>query len=161
MLERTPAFADSLGSTLAQLGTLARDPDAARSVAKLITTVTTLRPTLETVLPSQTQCNLLPVAFRNAYSAVSVGDTEGAWFSQQQIFNSGQDTQAKEPAPNLHLTPTPHQNTQECEAGNESYVPGQHIGNPAGLQRNATEETTPPAGVPALAARAGLMGTAP
>jgi virulence factor Mce-like protein len=161
VLRRTPAFADSLGSTLAQLGTLARDPNAPRSVRKLITTVTTLGTTLDTVLPAQTQCNLLPLAFRNAYSAVSVGDTAGSWFNQQQILLSEQDQQAKEPAANLHVTPVPHANEQECEAGNEVYAEGQQIGSPAGLQRNTTDTTAPPAGVPALAARAGLVGNVP
>ncbi len=161
VLRRTPAFADSLGDTLGQLGTLARDPNAPRSIRKLITTVTTLRTTLDALLPAQTQCNLLPVAFRNAYSAVSVGDSEGSWFSQQQILLSQQDQQAKAPAANLHLTPTPHENAQECEAGNETYVKGQQIGNPAGLQRNSTDTTAPPAGIPALAARAGLVGEVP
>jgi virulence factor Mce-like protein len=159
VLRRTPAFADGLETTLATLGTVARDPNAPASVQKLITTVTTLKTTLDTLLPAQVQCNLLPVAFRNAYSAVSVGDTAGPWFSQMQILNSTQDQQSKAPSANLHVTPVPNANASECEAGNESYAPGQQIGNPSGLQRNSTAVTTPPTGVPALAAKAGLVGT--
>ncbi|MCW2997085.1 MAG: hypothetical protein JWN65_634 [Solirubrobacterales bacterium] len=159
VLARTPAFADRLGTTLAALGAVSRDPNAPASVKQLITTVRTLGTTLGTILPAQLQCNLLPIGFRNAFSAVSVGDSEGPWFSQQQILNSSQDTQSKAPSANLHVTPVPHANASECEAGNEPYAPGQAIGNPSGLQRNSTEETTPPSGVPALAARAGLVGS--
>ncbi|MCW3016182.1 MAG: hypothetical protein JWO02_3274 [Solirubrobacterales bacterium] len=160
VLKRTPAFADRLGTTMATLGTLSRDPNAPASVKQLITTVTTLKTTLDTLLPAQVQCNLLPVGFRNAFSAVSVGDSEGPWFSQMQIVGSEQDTQHKAPSANLHVTPVPNANANECEAGNEPYAPGQAIGNPTGLQRNSTDTTAQPSGVPALAARAGLVGSA-
>jgi virulence factor Mce-like protein len=160
-LLRTPAFANGLNDVLATLDTVARDPNAPRSVLKLITTVTTLRQTLGALLPAQVQCNVLPVAFRNAASAVSFGDAEGSWFNQQQILGSNQDMQAKTPTANLHATPVPHENAGECEAGNEVYTGAQQIGNPAGLQSNTTDTTAPPPGVPVLAARAGLVGSLP
>lgn len=161
LLARTPAFADRLNTTLKQLGTLSRDPSAQPSVRTLTGTVTTLKQTLDTVLPSQQQCNLLPIAFRNAYSATSVGDTGGSYFNQLQLLNTGQDLQAKAPAPNLHVTPVPHENTGECEAGNEVYKSGQAIGNPAGTQSNVTDTTKPPSAARARGAGAGFIGSTP
>lgn len=159
VLRRAPALADNLGTALAALGRLSRDPSAPAAVKLLTTTVTTLKSTLGTLLPSQLTCNIVPVALHNAYSAVSVGDVAGSWFNFTTLLNSGQDTPAKTVAPNLHNTPTPNENSGECEAGNESYVKGVHIGNPAGQQRAATEATAPPAGVRALGAQAGLLGS--
>ncbi|WP_354701333.1 hypothetical protein DSM112329_01646 [Paraconexibacter sp. AEG42_29] len=159
ILKRTPAVTDRLGTTLAALGSLSRDQNASRSVKKLTTTVTTLKTTLDTLLPAQVTCNLLPVAFRNAASVVGTGDTLGTWFNFTALLVSNQDSQAKAPAANLHNTPSPNANSQECEAGNEPYTPGQMIGNPAGLQRAATDSTSLPAGVRELAVNAGLVGS--
>jgi virulence factor Mce-like protein len=159
ILKRTPALADRLGTSLAALGALSRDPNAARAVRKLTTTVQVLKPTLDTLLPAQVTCNLLPVAFRNAASTIGTGDSSGSWFNFTPILNSTQDSGAREPAANLHNTPTPNANADECEAGNEPYTPGIHIGNPAGLQRAATDTTSAPAAVRDLAAAAGLVGS--
>ena len=159
LLRRTPALADNLGKALAALGALSRDPHSSEAVKQLTTTVTTLKTTLDTILPSQLTCNLLPVAFRNAYSAVSVGDSAGSWFNFTMMTGSTQDTQTKFPSANLHLTPVPNENANECEAGNETYAGKQKIGNPDGLQRNSTATTAPPSGVPALAAKSGLVGS--
>lgn len=159
ILRRTPKLADDLGRALAQLGTVSRDPSTTGSVEKLTTTVRTLKSTLDVLLPAQVSCNLLPIGFRNAYGAVSVGDANGSWFNFTTITGSTQDSQSRFPSENLHLTPTPKANAQECEAGNETYTEGKQIGSPAGLQRGSTESTSPPAGVAALAARAGLVGS--
>lgn len=159
VLKRTPALADGLGDALTQLGALARDENSGRAVKKLTTTVKTLKVTLGTLLPAQVTCNLLPVAFRNAAGVIGTGDATGTWFHFGFVLNSGQDTPSRTPAPNLHNTPIPHENSQECEAGNEPYTGGQFIGNPAGNQRAATEKTTQPPGVAALTKAAGLVGT--
>lgn len=159
ILKRTPALADNLGTTLSALGTLSRDSNTPVVLRQLTTTVTELKPTLDTLLPAQVTCNVLPVAFRNAASVVSVGDNEGSWFNFTLIGGSQQDNTSKFPAANLHLTPSPHENANECEAGNEPYVGTQKIGNPAGDQRNSTAMTSQPPGVAALTAKAGLVGT--
>ncbi|UTI65915.1 MlaD family protein [Paraconexibacter antarcticus] len=159
VLKRTPALADNLRTALAALGTLSRDPSAPNSVKLLTTTVKTLKTTLDTILPSQLQCNLLPVAFRNAFSTVGIGDQTASWFNVTTLLLSGQDTSAGTVAPNLHNTPTPHENADECEAGNEPYVKGVRIGNPTGNQRNSTVETSPPPGVRDLGAGAGFIGS--
>lgn len=159
VLKRTPAFAGGLDTALAQLGTLSRQKDSGRAVKKLTTTVKTLKTTLGTLLPAQVTCNLLPVAFRNAAGVIGTGDGAGTWFHFSFVLNSGQDTAAKEPAPNLHVTPVPNENSQECEAGNETYGPGRFIGNPAGNQRASTADTSQPEGVAALTKAAGLVGS--
>lgn len=160
ILRRTPSLADRLGTALGTLGAVARDPDAARSLRKLTTTVKVLKPTLDTLVPAQVTCNLLPVAFRNAASTIGTGDNHGTWFNFIALLGSSQDSGAREPAANLHDTPTPNANDQECETGNETYTPGIHIGNPAGLQRAATDDTSAPPAVRQLAAAAGLIGSA-
>jgi hypothetical protein len=77
------------------------------------------------------------------------------------VTGTNQAFQSKKPAPDLHLNFYPNEDATECESGNETYGPGQHIGNPPGKQGTAHEETTPPPGVPALARRAGLLVPAP
>ncbi|MCW3039751.1 MAG: hypothetical protein JWM31_1656 [Solirubrobacterales bacterium] len=159
LLRRTPALAKNLDTTLAALGSLSRDPNTPAAVKLLTSTVTSLKPTLDTLLPAQVTCNLLPVAFRNAYGAVSVGDQAGSWFNFTLLTGSTQDSQSRFPSANLHMTPIPHENASECEAGNETYAGTQKIGNPDGTQRAATDTTAQPDGVAALAAKAGLVGT--
>jgi virulence factor Mce-like protein len=159
VLRRTPALADGLGTALDALGRLSRDPSSPASVKLLTTTVKTLKTTLDVLLPSQLTCNLVPVALRNAYSAISVGDTSGAWFNFTTLLLSSQDTPAKVVAPNLHNTPSPNEDAGECEAGNETYVKGVHIGSPTGRQSRSTDTTVPPAGVRELGAKARLLGS--
>jgi hypothetical protein len=161
VLKRTPALAGGLDKALVALGSLSRAPSTSGAVKLLTATVSTLKTTLGAILPSQLQCNLLPLAFRNATSTVSVGDNAGSWLNFTTILNSTQDQSAAKVASNLHNTPTPNENASECEAGNEPYIKGVRIGNPAGDQRNATDSTTAPASARALAATSGLVGSVP
>ena len=156
-LRRTPALARRLGTTLAALNRVARRPSAAGSVRKLITTVTTLVPTLELLLPAQKQCNIGGTWVRNLGGVIDEGDAAGPWINLVLIEGGQQATQSSEPDSQLHLNYYPNENHSECEAGNEPFAPGQAIGNPPGNQSNTTEETRPPAGVRELAERAGLL----
>jgi hypothetical protein len=65
--------------------------------------------------------------------------------------------QSARPASNLSLNPLPHENAQECEAGNETWSGRQQLNNPPGPQSASTRQTVPPPGVRTLAARAGLL----
>ncbi len=73
------------------------------------------------------------------------------------ILNSGQMLHQATPSSDLHVNFYPHENSQECEAGNEPYGPGQQIGNPPGLQPRAVELTSAPAAATRLAQQAGVL----
>ena len=65
----------------------------------------------------------------------SDGDRGGNWIRMGPIIAQGMDTPAHEPYEELHYNAYPHENAQECEAGNEPYTPGrQALGNPEGAQ---------------------------
>jgi hypothetical protein len=66
--------------------------------------------------------------------------------------------QSPKPAANLHLNYYPQQTAGHCTAGNEQYVQGQNIGQPKAFT-SRVPKSSPPAGVLALAKKAGLLGT--
>jgi hypothetical protein len=62
----------------------------------------------------------------------------------------------------MHVNADPIENYQQCQAGNEPYNANtQLLSNPPGVLSNQTALTYPPAGVRALAAKAGLLNTPP
>lgn len=158
----TPTLRRSIGlskrttSLLVSLQEFAEDPLVPRGVKKITEAVTVLRPTLEFLEPTQTQCNYLGLWFRNVASHLSEGDAFGTW--QRFIIisapsgpnNEGgpSSAPANGPNPDNHLHNNPYPNTgapgqpKECEAGNEPYAVGQTvIGNTPGTQSNTTEGT--------------------
>ena len=159
VLRRTAVLTDPLDDVLRTLGTVARDPAAAGSVKKLTNALRQLRPSLRDLLAAQEGCNLLAVNLRNQGDAVSRGDEQGTWLSFLPFIDLQQGIRATAPTPGLHYNPYPHMNRQECEAGNEPFVQGTQIGNPAGLQPNSTEDTAPPQQATARAQAAGLLDT--
>jgi virulence factor Mce-like protein len=161
VLRRTPILTVPLAKVLATLGTIARDPAAAGSVRKLTEALGQLRPSLRTLLAAQAGCNLLAVNLRNQGDAVSRGDQQGTWLSFLPFIDPNQGLRATTPTNGLHYNPYPHMNRRECEAGNEPFLPGTQIGNPAGLQSNHTDDTAPPAGVTERARAAGLLDRIP
>lgn len=130
---------------------------APEALRQLIATMTSLDTSLEVIAPAQTVCNGLGVWTRNTTSSISEGDDLGGWFRMIPVIDTSQIFQQSSPSPNLHVTPYPNQTAQECEAGNEEFVPGRQIGNPPGNQPARTEETSPPAGVRELAEGADLL----
>jgi hypothetical protein len=68
---------------------------------------------------------------------LSEGDAGGNWLRMIPVFEQDEMFPADGPAPGLHVNPYPRQDATECEAGNEPYVPGTQIGNPAGRQEAA------------------------
>jgi virulence factor Mce-like protein len=156
ILRRTPRLARDLRASLTSLDNLARDPAASGAVRKLITTVQILRPVLEYALPAQITCNLLPLALRNLGGVVSDGDAAGTWLSFTPMFDLSQTFQAATFG-QLNNNSYPIENASQCEGGNETYQPGQHIGNPAGNQPARTEMTVIDPTVKALAQQAGLL----
>lgn len=161
VLRRIPSLAPPLITTLNELDRLATKPATAGALRGLIAATPDLTSTLRTLTPSQTVCNIGPIFFRNAGSALSQGDGAGNWLSFTQIIDTNQMFQRAQPSPNLHSNPYPNEDASECEAGNEPFAPGQQIGNPPGQQSTQVDQTSPPPEVTARARRAGLLRTFP
>ena len=135
----------------------AEDPLVKLGVNDLTQTARIANPLLATLAPSQTVCNYWTLLFRNAASLLSEGDTNGTGqrfiiiAAPQGPNNEGSPSSgpANGPASDNYLHANPYPNTaapgqtQECEAGNESYQIGkQVIGNVSGNQGKSTQKTT-------------------
>jgi hypothetical protein len=94
-----------------------------------------------TVAVAQLNCNVAALWMRNLASIGSEGDSGGNWLRMIPVFMSNETTHSSTPAADLHVNYYPHENSTECEAGNEPYAAGQAIGNPAGKQSTAHEVT--------------------
>jgi ABC-type transporter Mla subunit MlaD len=148
VLRRATRLGPDLEALLRAVGTLARDPATGGAVRRLTAVVASLSPTLRFIDPFQTQCNYLGLWTRNASSTISEGDENGTWFRFIPILQTDEFLQRSAPAPQLHATPYGNATPNECETGNEPYLPGRQIGHPASLQPNRTELTAPPPGTP-------------
>jgi hypothetical protein len=139
---------------LRELQTFSEDPMVSRGLKSATGTLTTLRPTLNYLAPTQTQCNYVTEWFRNVSSLLSEGDSNGTW--QRFIIvatpngPNSEGAQASKPAngPTVenHLHTNPYPNTaapgqpKECEAANEPYIAGKTItSNVPGTQAARTE----------------------
>ena len=141
-LDRSQAIAAPLDRTVGTLRTLSRDPDTTGSLQRLTDVVRSLVPTLQHLNPIQTVCNAFGIWTRNVPSVVSEGDATGTWFRFIQMQKRDESEPIAEPAPDLHYYTIPDAGQGgECEAGNESYEPGQRIGRVPGVQPGATEDT--------------------
>jgi virulence factor Mce-like protein len=155
-LPRTVALNQRLTPTFDSLVAFAEDPATTLGIQDLQTTSDILRPTLSSLAPAQTVCNYMTLWFRNIASLLSDGDANGTW--QRFIIvasplgpnNEGGPADKPAAGPNrdnyLHTNPYPNTASpgqpNECEAGNEDYLPGQTvIGNVPGTQSDTTETT--------------------
>jgi len=163
-LARSPQLNRRLEPVFRTLQAFADDPQAPRGVRRLTETVTSLRPTLEYLRPTQTKCNYVTLLLRNGSSLLSEGDAKGTW----QRFNvialdpdnqgrgpNGEGSPSTGPAngggPENFLHSNSYPNTgapgqdDECEAGNEPWLPGRAvIGNVPDAQLGTTELTGAP-----------------
>ena len=154
VLRQTPALNRRLKPLFRELQTFSEDPMVSRGLKAATGTLTALRPTLNYVAPTQTQCNYVTEWFRNVSSLLSEGDANGTW--QRFIIvatpngPNSEGTQASKPANgptvenHLHTNPYPHTaapgQPKECEAGNEPYIVGKTITtNVPGRQPASTE----------------------
>lgn len=155
-LRRSVALNERLQPTFESLVEFAEDPMTALGIADLQTTSDVLRPTLRSLAPAQVTCNYITLLFRNIASLLSDGDRNGTWQRFMVIAapvgpnNEGGPSSAPADGPGRdnHLHSNPYPNAAgpgqplECEAGNETYLPGQTvIGNVPGTQQLATEQT--------------------
>lgn len=157
VLRRVPGFATRLDVTLAALDELARNQGFLQGLIQTTSNLLHLGSVMDLMGNAQIQCNFIGLFARNASSIISRGDRDGSWFNILLVVNRDEMLQTSQPAPNLHSNPFPNMNRQECENGNEPYLPGQQLGNPPGLQSNKTQSTSPPPGVRKLAFDAGLV----
>lgn len=156
-LRRAIALNERLIPTFASLERFATNPATALGISDLQTTSDILAPTIRHLAPAQTVCNYMTLWFRNIASLLSDGDANGTWQRFMVIVapdgpnNEGGPASkpAAGPARDNYLHTNPYPNTaspgqpDECEAGNEEYLPGQVvIGNVPGTQANTTAKTT-------------------
>jgi ABC-type transporter Mla subunit MlaD len=170
VFRKVPELATTLDSAVAAIGKLARDPNSVDAFKLLGTNdlatfgasaFVGLGAILRDVAPAQLACNTAAIWARNFASVLSEGDATGSWLRAGLVVNEPQLFEASTTAGNLHYNYYPNENAHECEAGNEPYSPGQLIGNPPGNQSTKVDNTSPPPGVLARAAAAGLLGSNP
>jgi virulence factor Mce-like protein len=159
-LRRTPAVAKRTRELVATLRTLLRDPSTAGSLRVLTQATEILVPLLGVAVPAQTVCNTFGLAARNFGADRAEGDLYGPFSRTALYISPAQTEQSGTAEPNLHYNPYGVNDETECETGNEPYLPGQHVGSPAGRQPAQTERTRPPAEAGPRARAAGLLGGA-
>ena len=156
VLRRSVELNRRLPPLFESLREFAEDPLARLGVNGLRNTARILNPTIADIAPMQTVCNYMTLWFRNIASHLSEGDLNGTW--QRFIIvsapngpnNEGgaSDAPANGPteANSLHSNRDPNTpgggRENECEAGNEPWLPGRKdIGNVPGNEGLNTEET--------------------
>jgi virulence factor Mce-like protein len=169
VFRRAPELIEPLRRTLGAVDRLAQDP-ASSEAFKLLgnndlasfaaSGFVGLGAILKSAAPGQLSCNLEVPWLTNFSSAISEGDSTGTWLRTVLVFDPSQLLQSKKTSPTLHDNFYPHEDSSECEAGNEPYLAGRQLGNPPGDQ-HGVQETVPPPGVTAEAARAGLITSMP
>jgi virulence factor Mce-like protein len=170
-LQELPGVTSRLGTTLATLGRVSREPATSGALRKLADLVTAGNVSLEHIVPGQVQCNIISLfaqSFGTAYGTVGFGQGPPmAFIGEKHLGSIGESLQNASPSSGIAINGNPHENYQECESGNEIYPyaalpvfngPGKPLlGNPPGLQSNKTLDTYPPEGVHELGRRAGLL----
>jgi hypothetical protein len=156
VLHQTVALNRRLKPLFRELQVFSEDPMVSRGLKAATGTLTALRPTLNYLAPTQTQCNYVTEWFRNVSSLLSEGDVHGTWqrfiiiATPQGPNNEGGPSSAPANGPNsdnyLHSNPYPNTASpgepKECEAGNEPFQAGRKtIGNAPGTQPASTEGT--------------------
>ncbi|UTI66182.1 MlaD family protein [Paraconexibacter antarcticus] len=135
-----------LSHTFTSLDELARRPATLGAARRLQPVVRELRGLLPDILPFQIDCNYLGLWMRNVDSGTTEGDRNGKWFRFAPVAPVDEMLQQPRPVANLHVNPYPTMRTDDCEAGNEPYLPGRRIGTLPGNQ-GPTELTSRPASV--------------
>ncbi|UTI67071.1 MlaD family protein [Paraconexibacter antarcticus] len=172
-LRALPPVGTRLRSTLRALDARSRDRATDGAVRKLTQAVRAAETTLEVLTPAQRQCNIVSLwAETFGWGFGGPGFSQGPALVSTGITHYGalgEFLQSPTPSPGIAINNTPHENTRECEAGNEPYpetfpvfnppTKPQLIGNPAGDQANTTVRTRQPPGVRELAREAGVQPT--
>jgi virulence factor Mce-like protein len=167
VFHRVPALIGPLRGTLAAVDRLAIDPvstaafriignnDLASFAASGFVGLGAI---LKAAQDGQMKCNIEVPWLLNFSSALTEGDSTGSWLRTFEIFDPAELLASAETSSTLHDNYYPRENSTDCAAGNEPYLPGQQLGNPPGSQFGY-EATSPPPGVLARAAKAGLASS--
>jgi virulence factor Mce-like protein len=162
VLRRSPRLNEQLPPTAETLLAFSRNTGVRNGIDRLTTSnAQDLGPLLRFVTPVQSVCNYPTLLFRNAASALSLGDGIGTWqrflLFQPPFGPNNEGAPASKPANGggpvanenfLHANPYPNTaspgQTFECEPGNEPYIKGkQVIGNVPGNQGIVTAGQVP------------------
>ncbi len=168
-LRKAPPFATALTETLATVRRVSRrrsTPAALRKVAEL---AGVSNPAVTALEAAQTECNVVGVtmdifaevvsAFPGAGSTLpGILQAPTAMVGLTHLGAQGEIFQSTEPAPNVAINYLPHENADECEAGNEGHDGrSQALGNPPGNQSKVMPPSYPAPGSLDLARKAGLL----
>jgi len=112
---------------------------------------------LKSIYSAQLACNVGGLWVSSFASTLSEGNSSGPWLRVMPMFDLTHLAQPTSgPNSNLHINSNPIEGGGQCQAGNEVYSGGQAIDNP-GHTSATVDQTSPPAGVYALARKAGLV----
>ena len=154
-------FADTLRSTLSVLQRTVSQPLVPGAVRQLVALFNGGAAGIAGFESAQVHCNtvgLWGTDFGGAWLKLGFpGGPNLIPIAVTHIGAQGEILQHAAPSPNAANNYVAHENGQECEAGNEPYTGKIAIGNPPGQQVDSARPTSPPAGVLAYAARAGLL----
>jgi virulence factor Mce-like protein len=162
-LRISPQLNGRIVATLNALDTFVSDPRVLPALTRLTETANLLNPVINFATPVQTKCNALSLFFRNIGSALSESDSVGSFLRANPIVPPQQPNSEAGPASVpangpagadvasitdsfLHSNPYPNTaapgQTDECEAGNETYAKGKTvIGNVPGAQGTFVDQT--------------------
>ncbi|HUB99457.1 MAG TPA: MlaD family protein [Solirubrobacterales bacterium] len=140
-LNATPILNNQLQPTAEALLAFQQSPGVFNGLDLLIDTNKVLKPSLKFIVPAQTTCNYITLAFRQLASANSGGNGQGNWLNfitfQPAEGPNSESGQASAPANGpgrenrLHFNPYPQTGApgqpNVCEAGNEKYLPGKVV----------------------------------
>jgi virulence factor Mce-like protein len=162
-LKISPQLNGRIVATLNALDTFVSDPRVLPALTRLTETANLLNPVINFATPVQTTCNALSLFFRNIGSALSESDSVGSFLRANPIVPPQKPDSEAGPASApangpagadvaqitdsfLHSNPYPNTaapgQTDECEAGNESYAKGKTvIGNVPGNQGTFVDQT--------------------
>jgi virulence factor Mce-like protein len=163
VLPRAPILNDELAPTAQSLFDFGQDAGVLAGIDRLDETASFLTPALRFITPAQTTCNYLALLARNVSATFGKGDGLGTW-QNFTVFdppdgpnnegspssapaNGGDPGSGGDPTDRNFVHVNPYPNTaapgqpQECEAGNEDFLPEQQvIGNVPGNQGTQTSE---------------------
>jgi virulence factor Mce-like protein len=146
-LRRARLLPPLLDNAFAQLQGLGAEEPSVPALDSLAGVLPSLRSAVEYLTPYQTVCNYVAIAARNLASTPSEGNASGNWLRFSMIVQPTEMFPRATAAPGLHFNPYPNGaapgQPHECEAGNEPYLPGQHLGNVPGDQGTTTDLTSP------------------
>jgi ABC-type transporter Mla subunit MlaD len=140
VLNASPVLNNQLQPTAEALLAFQQAPGVFNGLNLLIDTNNLLKPSLKFIVPAQTTCNYMTLAFRQLASASSGGNDQGNWLNlisfQPAEGPNSEAGQASAPANgprdnHLHFNPYPQTGApgqpNVCEAGNEKYLPGKTV----------------------------------